>query len=116
MVTKDEVLKIAKLAKLSFTEPELDALTTELNAVLGHIEQLKEVDVTGVEPLENINEAVETNVFRSDTPRPCLTREEALKNAPQSADGYFLVPKVLEQEAKPVATSELLEENEEDIY
>jgi aspartyl-tRNA(Asn)/glutamyl-tRNA(Gln) amidotransferase subunit C len=117
MVTKDEVVKIAKLAKLSFTEPELDALTGELNAILGHIDQLKEVDVTGIEPLENINEAVETNVFRTDTPRPSLTREEALKNAPQSADGYFLVPKVLEQETKPIAVTQLLdEENEEDIY
>ena len=117
MITKDDVLGVAKLAKLSFTEPELDSLTSELNSVLGYIDQLKEVDVSGVTPLENINEAVEKNVFRSDVVQPSLTREEALKNAPRSADGYFLVPKVLEQEAKTPVKVEIAEDSDEgEIY
>lgn len=97
MVTKDDVQKIAKLARLEFNESEVDAYTTDLNNVLDYIEQLKEADVAGVAPLENINENIEVNEFRSDECIPTTTRDEALKNAPKAADGYFLVPKVIEQ-------------------
>ena len=97
MVTKDDVQKIAKLARLEFKESEVDAYTTDLNNVLGYIDQLKEADVTGVAPLENINETVELNDFRKDEFIATTSREEALKNAPKAADGYFLVPKVIEQ-------------------
>jgi aspartyl-tRNA(Asn)/glutamyl-tRNA(Gln) amidotransferase subunit C len=97
MVTKDDVQKIAKLARLEFNESEVDSYTTDLNNVLGYIDQLKEVDVTGVAPLENVNENVELNDFRRDEFIATTTRDEALKNAPKAADGYFLVPKVMEQ-------------------
>ena len=113
MVERGEVVKVAKLAKLEFTESELDQLTNELNGVLGHIDELKEVDVKDVAPLENVNEAVEANVFRRDEVEPSLSREETLRNAPRSADGYFLVPKVLEQEVKTKAPLSAYEEEEE---
>ena len=97
MVTKNDVQKIAKLARLEFNESEVDSYTSDLNNVLGYIDQLKEVDVSGVAPLENINETVELNYFRKDEFIATTSRDEALKNAPKAADGYFLVPKVIEQ-------------------
>lgn len=112
MVTKDDVQKIAKLARLEFNESEVDAYTTDLNNVLGYIDQLKEADVTGVAPLENINETVELNDFRKDEFTATTSHEHALKNAPKTADGYFLVPKVIEQtkSAVPVDIDEDIDE------
>lgn len=115
MVTKAEVEKVAALAKLEFAEEELDALTTELNSVLGYIDQLKELDVTNVAPLENLNEAVQEPALRKDETRECLTVEEALRNAPKSADGYFLVPKVLAQEVKTYVEQEMVGDEEEEL-
>ncbi len=115
MVTKEEVQKVADLAKLEFAPSELESLTSELNNVLGYIDQLKELDVTNVAPLENLNEAFEgalengSSTLRADVLRDSLPVEEALKNAPKAADHYFLVPKVLATEGKPVAA-----EKEED--
>jgi aspartyl-tRNA(Asn)/glutamyl-tRNA(Gln) amidotransferase subunit C len=97
MVTKKDVEKIADLARLEFSDKELDGFTGDLNNILAYIDQLKEVDVTGVAPLENINEDVESNVLRTDEVTESLTQAEALKNAPKAADGFFLVPKVIEQ-------------------
>ena len=98
MVTKEEVKKVADLAKLEFVSEELDSLTSELNSVLSYIDQLKELDVTNVEPLENMNEAVEQSALRKDEVRDSLQVSDALLNAPKSADNYFLVPKVLARE------------------
>jgi aspartyl-tRNA(Asn)/glutamyl-tRNA(Gln) amidotransferase subunit C len=102
MVTKEEVQKVADLAKLEFASSELESLTGELNNILGYIDQLKELDVTNVAPLENLNEAFEhgSSSLRADVERECLPVEEALRNAPKAADGYFLVPKVLATEVK----------------
>ena len=97
MVTRENFEHIAKLARLDFSDEEYGKLTQDMNNVLGYIDQLKELDVSDVAPLENLNEAREKNVFREDSSAPCLPVEEALKNAPKAADGYFLVPKVIEQ-------------------
>ena len=97
MVTKKDVEKIADLARLQFSETEVEGFTGDLNNILNYVDQLKEVDVTGVEPLENMNEAMETNVLRKDEVGDSLLQAEALKNAPKAADGFFLVPKVIEQ-------------------
>jgi len=115
MVTKEEVVHVAKLAKLEFKEEELNALTGELNAIIGYIDQLKEVDVTGVAPLENLNESREQNVFRPDEDRPSLPVAEALKNAPKSGDNYFLVPKVLQQEVKQYVETEIVGDEEDEL-
>lgn len=109
MVTKEEVEKVAGLAKLEFAPSEIESLTEELNNVLGYIDQLKEVDVRDVAPLENMNEAFslsESTPLRADLVQPSVPVEAALKNAPKSADRYFLVPKVLATEvkaARPIA-------------
>ncbi|HZK76427.1 MAG TPA: Asp-tRNA(Asn)/Glu-tRNA(Gln) amidotransferase subunit GatC [Candidatus Kapabacteria bacterium] len=121
MVDKSEVKKVADLAKLEFAEEELDALTAELNIVLGYIDQLKELDVTNVAPLENLNESVddrsstERSALRKDESRECLPVEEALRNAPKSADGYFLVPKVLAQEVKAYVEQDIAGGEEEEL-
>ena len=116
MVTKEEVKKVAGLAKLEFASEELDDLTSELNSVLGYIDQLKEIDVTNIEPLENMNEAVEQSTLRKDEVRKSLTVADALLNAPKSADGYFLVPKVLAREVGTSAKQDISEDEEDEMF
>lgn len=94
-VTIPEVEKIAQLAKLKFSEEEKIKLQKDMNQVLGYIEQLNELDLMDVEPLENINET--ENVMREDEVKPWLTTEEALKNAPAKTQKFFKVPKVIEK-------------------
>jgi len=121
MVTKEEVQKVADLAKLEFSQSELESLTGELNNILGYIDQLKELDVTNAAPLENLNEAFEGTLehgssgLRADVERKCLPVEDALRNAPKAADGYFLVPKVLAAEVKTPAIQYLSEDEEEEL-
>ncbi|HRA99664.1 MAG TPA: Asp-tRNA(Asn)/Glu-tRNA(Gln) amidotransferase subunit GatC [Ignavibacteria bacterium] len=94
-VTIKDVEKIAKLAKLKFSESETGKLQTELNQILEYIDQLNELDLESVEPLENINET--SNVLRKDASEKWLTTEEALKNAPSKTGKFFKVPKVLDK-------------------
>jgi aspartyl-tRNA(Asn)/glutamyl-tRNA(Gln) amidotransferase subunit C len=95
-VTIKEVEHIAKLAKLSFTEEEKTKLQGEMNKVLAYIDKLDEIPgLDEIKPLENINET--ENVFREDIAEVCLTKEEALKNAPEKTDNFFKVPKVLDK-------------------
>lgn len=95
-VSKKDVEKIAKLAKLRFTEAEMEKLRGELNKILDYIDTLNEIpNLDKVEPLENINNT--ENVFREDEAEKCLTKEEALKNAPDKTDNFFKVPKVLDK-------------------
>jgi aspartyl-tRNA(Asn)/glutamyl-tRNA(Gln) amidotransferase subunit C len=115
MVTRPEVEKIAKLAKLEFTDSEFEALTGELNSVLGYIDQLKELNVDGIAPLENLNEAIEESALRADERTESLPVDTALKNAPKAADGYFLVPKVLEQAVKNYVATDLVGDEEEEL-
>ena len=95
-VTKNDVEKIAQLAKLKFTDEEKEKLRGEMNKVLDYIDTLNEIpDLDKIEPLENINNT--ENVFRDDVSEKCLTREEALKNAPEKTENFFKVPKVLDK-------------------
>ena len=95
-VTKQDVEKIAKLAKLKFSEEEKEKLQGEMNQVLEYIDTLNEIpDLDKVEPLENINNT--ENVFREDISENTLTREDALKNAPEKTENFFKVPKVLDK-------------------
>ena len=95
-VTKKDVEHIAKLAKLKFSEEEKGKLENDLNKVLDYIDTLNEIpNLDKVEPLENVNDT--ENVFREDESEKCLTKEEALKNAPSKTDNFFKVPKVLDK-------------------
>ena len=92
-LTKEEVLKIAKLSKLSFEEKEIEKFQIELNDILKYIDMLNEVDTSKVQPLVYINEAV--NNFREKEKKLSLEIEKVLFNAPESADNAIVVPKVI---------------------
>jgi aspartyl-tRNA(Asn)/glutamyl-tRNA(Gln) amidotransferase subunit C len=92
-LTKEEVLKVAHLARLEFKEEEIEKFRGDLNNILSFIEKLQEVDTDGVEPMYQVNNL--SNVLRKDEIKKSLDKEEALKNAPQKDDGMFIVPKVV---------------------
>lgn len=92
-LTKEEVLKIAKLSKLSFDEKEIENYQLELNDILKYIDMLNEVDTSEVKPLVYINEAV--NNFREKEEKPSLEIEKVLLNAPENAENAIIVPKVI---------------------
>lgn len=92
-LTRDDVLKVAVLARLRLTDSEVADLTVQLDRVLDYVAVLNEVDTDDVDPLVH---AVETsNVFRTDEIRESLPREEALANAPGTDGRSFLVPAIL---------------------
>ncbi|QMW02310.1 Asp-tRNA(Asn)/Glu-tRNA(Gln) amidotransferase subunit GatC [Spirosoma foliorum] len=93
-VDHETLQKIAHLARLEVRPEEEADLLSSLNGVLTWMEQLNEIDTTGVEPLTHIS--AETNVLREDVVGNHLSREKALANAPQHDEQFFEVPKVLE--------------------
>ena len=93
-LTRDDVLRVAELARLELSESEVDLFTRQLDDILGYAEQIREVDTTGVSPTSHM---LATGGWRDDAPAPSLDRDASLANAP-SADrsaGLFKVPKVL---------------------
>jgi aspartyl-tRNA(Asn)/glutamyl-tRNA(Gln) amidotransferase subunit C len=89
-----DVKYVAHLARLSLSPAEEQKMGAQLGQVLGYIEKLKEVDVTGVEPTAHAFPLV--NVTRPDVVRPSMPRDDALRNAPAQANGLFIVPKIVE--------------------
>lgn len=93
-VDRETVRHIARLARLEIGEAQSEALVGELNGILGWIEQLKEVDTSGVEPMTSV---VATKLpLREDRVTEGGDPELVLKNAPQATAGFFTVPKVVE--------------------
>jgi aspartyl-tRNA(Asn)/glutamyl-tRNA(Gln) amidotransferase subunit C len=97
-VTKKEVEKIAELAKLKFTDEELENFTHQMNDILQYMEKLNELNTENVQPLSHPVESV--NVFRDDKLKNSIPTEEALKNAPLADEKYFKVPKVIHDKSK----------------
>ena len=93
-MTADEVAKVALLARLRLSPGELELFTGQLNAIVGFVEQLGELDTASVEPLAHGVEV--RNVFRPDVRGEMLPLEAALSNAPKRNAESFLVPVVLE--------------------
>jgi aspartyl-tRNA(Asn)/glutamyl-tRNA(Gln) amidotransferase subunit C len=89
-----DVKYVAHLARLALTPEEEKSLGAQLGSILGYIEKLRELDVSGVEPTAHAVPMV--NVTRADEIRPSLSHEEALRNAPRQANGLFIVPKIVE--------------------
>ena len=89
-----DVKYVAHLARLSLSPDEERKIGEQLGNILGYIEKLKEVDVSGVEPTAHAFPLV--NVTRPDEVRPSLSQEDALRNAPNHANGLFMVPKIVE--------------------
>jgi aspartyl-tRNA(Asn)/glutamyl-tRNA(Gln) amidotransferase subunit C len=97
-ITEKEVRYVAELANLKLTDPEVVQLRAELDGILEHMDKLKEIDTTGVEPMAQVLfETGETATLREDIPVPPLGNDAALANAPQPGSGYFKVPKVIER-------------------
>jgi aspartyl-tRNA(Asn)/glutamyl-tRNA(Gln) amidotransferase subunit C len=90
MIDREQVLHVARLARLELTEEEVGRMSGELSAVLDHIEKIGELDLDGVAPTTHVIEV--ENALRPDEPEPSLPREVALAQAPAVADGGFLVP------------------------
>jgi len=92
-ISRDEVARLAKLARLALTDSELDGFAGQLDAILGYVSQIQAVDVTDVTPTDNpLNDV---NVARADVVQPYLTQGEALAEAPAAVDGRFAVPQIL---------------------
>lgn len=95
MITRDEVLHIAKLAKLKLTDDEIALFQEQLGRILEYFKQLEKLDTEYVPPMKHVLDI--HTVVRKDEPRPSVPPEEALKNAPKRRDNYFEVPKVVEK-------------------
>jgi len=93
-LTRDDVLRVARLARLTLDESELEALTGHLEQVLEYVEILNQANTEGVEPLAGASER--TDVLREDIPTRSLSRQQALSAAPRHDDRFFLVPPMLD--------------------
>jgi aspartyl-tRNA(Asn)/glutamyl-tRNA(Gln) amidotransferase subunit C len=92
-LTRAEVEKVSLLARLQLTPAELETMTQQLGQIVDYMHLLSELDTEQVEPMAHAVESA--NVFRADQVTPSLNRKDALANAPQHDDEYYLVPAVL---------------------
>ena len=92
-LTREEVLHVAELARLSLSPEEIELFTVQLNEILEYVEKLQELDTSGVAPLAHVIPLF--NVFREDQVRESLPLDAVLENAPAREDGNFLVPRVI---------------------
>jgi len=90
VIDREQVLHVARLARLKLTDEEVEKMASELSGILEHVEHINELDLEHVEPTSHVV-AVE-NVLRPDEPRPSWSREEVLERAPDPAGGAFRVP------------------------
>jgi aspartyl-tRNA(Asn)/glutamyl-tRNA(Gln) amidotransferase subunit C len=90
VIDREQVLHVARLARLRLSEDEVEKMAGELSHVLGHVDRISALDLSGVEPTSHVVEL--ENVLRSDEPSLSLPRERVLENAPDPEDGAFRVP------------------------
>jgi aspartyl-tRNA(Asn)/glutamyl-tRNA(Gln) amidotransferase subunit C len=94
-ITLAEVEHVARLARLALADGEKERMRSQLDAILGYVEQLRRVDTDGVEPTAHVLPLV--NVLRDDEVRPSYPVEAMLANAPDAEDGQVRVPRILEE-------------------
>ncbi len=94
-ITKEDVLEIAKLARLKFEEEELASFTDRFQTILDYVEKLNTLNTDSIEPTSHVTPAVKETPVRDDAVTPSLPREEVLATAPDAADGLFRVPKII---------------------
>lgn len=94
-VTREDVENVALLSRLSIDENDMDKNIQELSDFLEYVDRLQQVDTENVMPTAHVLPI--QNVFREDVVKPSLDRDLALSNAPESEDGYFRVPKIIEE-------------------
>jgi|APLak6261662433_1056034.scaffolds.fasta_scaffold162266_1 aspartyl-tRNA(Asn)/glutamyl-tRNA(Gln) amidotransferase subunit C len=92
MISKEEVLKIAKLSKLSLSPEEVEKFSVQIGDILTYVEQLNELDTTDIPPTTRVIPS--HNVFREDVVENVLDIEKAFLNAPESENNMFKVPKI----------------------
>jgi aspartyl-tRNA(Asn)/glutamyl-tRNA(Gln) amidotransferase subunit C len=90
MIDREQVLHVARLARLRLTDAEVETMSSELSSILDHVEKISELDLDGVEPTSHVVQL--ENVFRDDVPRASWPREQVLGGAPDVAQGGFSVP------------------------
>ena len=90
VIDREQVLHVARLARLKLTDEEVDRMAGELSGILEHVERINQLDLESVEPTSHVVKV--ENVLRPDEPRPSWEREEILERAPDPASGSFRVP------------------------
>ena len=93
-ISLNEVRHVARLARLELDETEILSLQGELNSLIGHFADIQAIDNSGFEPVSHV--VAMQNIWAEDDPGPTLPRERALKNAPMSRAGLFVVPMIVE--------------------
>ena len=94
-LSKDEVRHVATLARIGLEPGDEEFYADQLSGILGHIDRLQQLDTEDIPPTAQVVE-IESRL-RDDEPRPCLTQEEALANAPATVNGFFRVPAIQEE-------------------
>jgi aspartyl-tRNA(Asn)/glutamyl-tRNA(Gln) amidotransferase subunit C len=93
-LTAEQVHWVANLARLELSDAQLAAMTTQLGRILEYVGQLQQLDTDGIEPMAHALDV--TDIFRADEPRPSLSADEALANAPKRRGDFYAVPAVLD--------------------
>lgn len=93
-VSKDDINKVANLARIGITDDDVPAVTNSINEILNLVDKMQQVNTDNVEPLANPHDA--TQQLRADEVTASNEREKLLQNAPESENGLFLVPKVID--------------------
>lgn len=96
MIDRDTVIKVAQLSKLQLKEEEIELFSKQLSQILEFIEKLEELDTENILPFYELNQ--QEAPMRDDIPEKGLSNEEALSNAPQAENGFFVVPRVVSAE------------------
>jgi aspartyl-tRNA(Asn)/glutamyl-tRNA(Gln) amidotransferase subunit C len=94
MISRQDVEHVARLSRLALSEAEAERMRDQLSGILAYIDTLRALDTTGVEPTSHAVPLL--NVMREDEPRPCLTQDQALANAPDRSNAAFRVPRIIE--------------------
>nr|MDO8080604.1 Asp-tRNA(Asn)/Glu-tRNA(Gln) amidotransferase subunit GatC [Candidatus Freyarchaeota archaeon] len=92
-ISKKQVEHVAWLARIELTEDEKEAFTKQLNEILDYFKKIDEIDTSNIKPTFHVLDLV--NVLRDDKIEPSLSKEDALKNAPQKEDSFIKAPKIL---------------------
>ncbi|MBS0195327.1 MAG: Asp-tRNA(Asn)/Glu-tRNA(Gln) amidotransferase subunit GatC [Planctomycetes bacterium] len=92
-ISNEYVRKVANLSRLALSDAEVDEYRGRLAAVIGYVERLRELDLTGIEPLTNVGDTF--NRLRDDAPGPTLPNQTLMKMAPRSVPPFVVVPKVI---------------------
>jgi len=96
-IDQQQVKKVANLARLDLSEPEINKFTDQLNAIFEYVEKMNELETENVKPLAHCLPI--SNCFRQDIVKDSLGTEKTLLNAPQTVDNFFKVPKILDEDS-----------------